>query len=626
MIERKRRFFGQCCAIALACFFSLQWDALECLGNEKTTGAQWLDGKQLVVIEIPNPIGFHKRLQRTDFCQNPRWSEFWQIVSHPEFGFTDQRFADGFWQWQEASIQSIEPGNIVFSVKSLAPLTWQMIIRSEAVDPERAVLEIAETWVDLNCLPPDESPGNDPKDDRDSPSQSLQVKEFATVQGHVIWQAGNVYFAAMEDWITASNQPAEVETTIRRMVDEDASFRPLNQNRRYLNVKGAINRSRSGSSTGADIHVDPQFAYFLAGWLDEKEQRAWGANEILSLGLSISLIPSRDRDGRIETVIDGFVIPSEPRTGVAAAVKLADRPAKMPQIDGDICAFFQINMDWGYWASEKERLFNLANGEDSYASYLASRSGMSRQIGDRSFQKIRRTISGTAQGQCYFKKPGGKEIRFIAFRNLRSADDVETEIGVIEETTRRMSRRSSNVGYERGEMEGVPAMISRFSARGQRFVMAFLDEWIVQSDEETMASVCRQGLGRVYPEQVEAMIQRLLAHSTIKDKRSIVVALFPDGWRELQHTLLSKTQTQRIYQSLRQSGNQDIASITTEIRRIRGHWDSYEFPEPQSRAECSQYAWLTLARIASESFGQFILLGNDDERYFRFSMMFAPTE
>ncbi len=139
------------------------------------------------------------------------------------------------------------------------------------------------------------------------------------------------------------------------------------------NVLDASN-AKQETLASLNIQISPKIASLFWTFLDEKQQRARGLNEIVGAGLALNVFKSALDSDSNELIVNAFVKATEPRLGIANAIRLAGPPKEFPDLPTDKVFFAYINIDYPYFYQEKRNLFDNAYGEGSYTDRVNGRS------------------------------------------------------------------------------------------------------------------------------------------------------------------------------------------------------------------------------------------------------------
>ncbi|MEM7785606.1 MAG: hypothetical protein AAF623_19820 [Planctomycetota bacterium] len=478
-----------------------------CLSQDLSTFRKYCDRNSLLVAESSDLTSAVNDFLRYDFATNVRWESVKELVAHADQGFFSDDEMTSIQLNFSRFIEEVQPGSALASVFMVeGKPAWQIIFESNSDALRKEMTKISNSLSRVFF------------DDFDEDFTLPKEGEIFEITGL------NIYWISLGNMVVISNQP-----TICHRITEDShsspnSFRSLNDSRTYAAIANKIGRFERPPSSAIKIQFNPSFVSVLSGLVEEKVARCWQLHEVVGVGLSLNAFKSNENEDRCELVINGFAKVTEPRVGIANAVRLLPFPRELPDLPKDRLLFAFVNLDYDHFENQKKSLFDKAYGAGAYQKYLGSRSIVTRTLGAQ-FENDRIASLGDTHGTCWYEVSDG-------YRrcSLSSLDNAELMIKTKRDLSEVLSELSDANGYVETDIYGVPAMISKRESKTLGKVgWVFKDDWIAQGNVEFLDKFVLSNSVPTSGEILE-LTKHLNEYVSFEKGHSGIVATWPGFW------------------------------------------------------------------------------------------------
>lgn len=591
--------------IAKLLFFVLSICAFESAFCQRIS--ELVGHEKAMIIELDNLKEVVELSKKTDFFSSSHWKNVRRLVCHPDHGIIEKEQLGKLESEVTKIFEEVSPTNVLCWIGEDLK-SWQVIIRSEGAgfDSDGFQSRLGEI---CKILLRDES----------QRENSGFGEKAESVGGIDIFGFGGLFVFEESNLIAFSSDLSDAKSLCRRIKGKQ-EFRNLEDSRKYQRVRNTLGLAEKPKSSRIDVHFKPEFILQAIDGIGESEIRDWRLNEMRAAGISLNLVPSTIDEERVEILLDGVLVISVPRVGIFEAIQLKGTPDSLPDLPENLSAFWYINLDWLKLRLKREELHDASYGKGSFSAKQKEGSKLRALMSDE-LRRKNLEVGGFMQGGCFFQSDDS-----IATLQFREVNDVDGQIEVLETRSKLGQTVYKNYGFFRHEIGGYPAMMAmqtKSSSNGLGIV--FKDSWMIASDEKTLESLVQAQHPAEYPEKIEVMIKRLLEHSSIEDDRSILLAIFPEGWELLGNTLIGRSLNSKIYELAKKRFPNNGEAKYLEYRRISENLSDYlSDVEPISQDACRSAILANLVKILKESFGHFVLMGNDTPGGLRVSAMTSP--
>ena len=452
------------------------------------------------------------------------------------------------------------------------------------------------------------------KDDEDDTQQASVVsKRIDEIDVYSV-SGIEAYWAVAEDWIVVSNSPEHSRRMVDLVFDKAVIENNAHRSRKLQTLDANISRMGKRSAS-INVFVQPKLLIKL-GWLSKKWYRVLEMDELLGIGASLSFVTQDDASSR-QVAINGFVLASVPRVGLADAISFAGPIDSFPPLPEGTYCLAACNIDVRRYWTVLEEAFGQVNEEKDFLSFFVKNERVADLLGPEFVENsvVSRVETGPKFGYAYYNHKDTKNGRILAFSQV---DNVEVQRSALSKARRDLDRISGRMfGYEEANVLGYPAIVTtnrKHFKQPRGFV--WFEDWMFEGDIAEIEKVVGRfpNTNGVLGTELDAKVSVLRRRFAHANEPSALVALWPKYWLVWIDGMLSKYALKKANIDF---SDQDAIERTTRIRNL----SISELDAPSSGQDSAEIALLYAFKAIAESLGTLVFIASEDTYGFKLSGM-----
>ena len=602
----------------------------QCLPAQEDQVVQWLDTKQLLVVEAANLSQLVDDGSKLTIFRSENREELSRFLAHEKFGlFNPTEFPERMTEIADF-FHEVRPQQMVFAINGdtlvdQQKLQWQLLFQTR----EKTDAEQSQQWADaLNKFvksiqrEPDRaaSEAKNPEGEKPSPPDSLtELKvHLHPSSGTKIYEiTDSVFFFGYQNGSGFASDLDNVHRLLDRMSGKDTQYKKLLDSRNFTGVRNQI-RQTSKKATSLDIHFNPILIPHFVDYFDVKQARLLGLHEIAAIGMGINILPAGSNE--FSTMVANLYAKTTlPRTGVCNLIQMTKVPTESPPMPEELIFYYSMNFDYQRYYFGKRELLQTMRRE---GEQVVDEAPTEPTPADEYEVSIMRQFDSHFGG-CWHRVDGQIQISTFAM-----VFDPEEFTSLMTDGFEKVYPDSpADYGYERSEIDGTFALLTKPNQylKG-RYGSVFMDRWMISGSEHFLRQSLQAGLDKKVPPIVDQWVKQLGENVDIDSELPIVVATTPGYWDVMIVTYFMRWYGYAIGNEFARTLTGSEAENEQARNEVISKLNRMEFGEPNSREQCEWFLKLTIIRQVIEFVGTSVAVGWDHEGAgFRIAAMTFPA-